>query len=141
MTRKEVHNILDRPRRIAVKIKKLTVERDALIGVLMPGGMDTHDRVQRTQEDVMARVMAEVVDLDTEIERLRAERAFELVRLRKLLEGDDVRLVVVSMSYLGGKSVKWIAEELHYVVKYVYQLRAEGLDEVAHLLEETEKGV
>ena len=128
MTRKEVHNILDRPRRISVRIKKLLTERQALVDTLMPGGMDTNDRVQKTPEDVMARVIAEVADIDEEIARLQAERILTLTELRKLLEGDDVRLVVVSMSYLGQIPMKRIAEEVHYSLKSVYRLRGEGLD-------------
>ena len=139
MTRKEVHNILDQPRRLAIRIKRLTEEREALIGVLMPGGMDMNDRIQKSPEDVMAKVMAEVADIDEEIERLTEKRADEIISLRKLLDGDDVRLLVLSMSYLNGKPMKVIAEELHYVFRYVYQLRGEGLDIVGQLLEETEQ--
>ena len=135
MTRKEVHNILDRPRRISVRIKKLLFERQALVDSLMPGGMDTNDRVQKTPEDVMARVIAEVADIDEEIARLQAERIFTLTELRKLLEGDDVRLAVVSMSYLGQIPMKVIAEEVHYSLKTVYRLRGEGLDMIGEEME------
>ena len=128
MTRKEVHNILDRPRRISVRIKKLLFERQALVDSLMPGGMDTQDRVQKTPEDVMARVIAEVADIDEEIARLQAERIVTLTEIRKLLEGDDVRLAVVSMSYLAQMPMRDIAAEVHYSLKSVYRLRGEGLD-------------
>ena len=138
MTRKEVHNILDQPRRLAVKIKRLTEEREALIAVLMPGGMSMDDRIQKTPEDLMAKIMAEVADIDEEIAQLQDRRVSEIIHLRHLLEGDDARMLVVSMSYLGGRPIREIAEELHYALKYIYQLRGEGLDEIGKVLEETE---
>ena len=128
MTRKEVHNILDQPRRLAVKIKRLTEEREALIAILMPGGMNMDDRIQKTPEDLMAKIMAEVADIDEEIAQLQDRRVSEIIHLRHLLEGDDVRMLVVSMSYLGGRPIREIAEELHYSLKHVYRLRGEGLD-------------
>ncbi len=128
MTRKEVHNMLDQPRRLAVRIKRLTEEREELIGILMPGGMSMDDRVQKTPEDLFAKVMAEVADLDAEIEGLKEKRADELIRLRKLLEGEDVRLDVLSMSYISGMPMRAIAEIIHYSVSYTYRLREEGLD-------------
>lgn len=139
MTRKEVHNILDQPRRLAIRIKRLTEEREALIGVLMPGGMDMNDRIQKTPEDVMAKVMAEVADIDEEIEQLTARRANEIIRIRGLLEGDDVRMAVVSMSYIAQLPMRAIAEEVHYSLKSVYRLRAEGLDMVGEKVENNEK--
>ena len=139
MTRKEVHNILDQPRSLAIRIKRLTEEREALIGVLMPGGMDMNDRIQKSPEDVMAKVMAEVADIDEEIERLTARRANEIIRIRGLLEGDDVRMAVVSMSYIAQLPMRVIAEEVHYSLKSVYRLRGEGLDMVGAKVENNEK--
>ena len=141
MTRKEVHNILDQPRRLAIRIKRLTEEREALIGGLMPGGMDMNDRIQKSPEDVMAKVMAEVADIDEEIERLTEKRADELIRLRRMLDGDDVKLAIVSMSYIGSVPMRVIAEELHYALSTVYWMRAEGLDEVGERLEKLEGDV
>ena len=139
MTRKEVHNMLDQPRRLAVRIKRLSEEREELIGILMPGGMSMDDRVQKTPEDLFAKVMAEVADLDAEIEGLRIKRADEIIRIRGLLEGDDVRMAVVSLSYIAQMPMREIATIVHYSLKSVYRLRGEGLDMVGVKVENNEK--
>ena len=128
MTRKEVHNILDQPRRLAIRIKRLTEEREALIGVLMPGGMDMNDRIQKSPEDVMAKVMAEVADIDEEIERLTARRALAMIEVVKMLQGDDRRLEVLSMWYVSRMTIREIAKEMHFAESTIYRLRREGLD-------------
>lgn len=128
MTRKEVHNILDQPRRLAVKIKRLTEEREALIGVLMPGGMSMDDRIQKTPEDLMAKIMAEVADIDEEIERLNAQRANAMLETVKMIRGDDKRLLVLSKWYVSRMAIKDIAKEMNYAESYIYRLRREGLE-------------
>lgn len=133
MDLKETYDFLLQPKRISDEIWRKTLRRKELESCLLPKGISyDKDRVQSSPEDQTARVMAEVADLDHQIEELQQRRAFQILEVSELIDRlDDSReATILDAYYLGGKSMGEIAEHLHYSFQHTYRLRAAGVEKM-----------
>ena len=109
----DTYDFLLGPRRIADAIWRKDLRRQELRSCLLPSGIAYDgDRVQTSPEDSMARVMAEVDELDQQIDTLRRFMAMEILRISRAIDRlDDPReATVLDAFYLGRKSMQEIAE-------------------------------
>lgn len=132
----ETYDFLLGPRRIADAIWRKDLRRQELRSCLLPSGISYDgDRVQTSPEDSMARIMAEVDELDQQIDTLRRSMAVEILQISRVIDQmDDPReATVLDAYYLGRRSMQEIAEHLHYSERHVYRLRSEGVAKMSQM--------
>lgn len=132
----ETYDFLLGPRRISDEIWRKDLRRQELRSCLLPSGI-TYDKdpVQTSPEDSMARIMAEVDELDQQIDTLRRSMATEILRISRVIDQmDDPReATVLDAYYLGRKSMQEIADHLHYSTRHVYRLRDDGVAKMSQM--------
>ena len=136
MELQNTYDFLLGPRRIADAIWRKDLRRQELRSCLLPSGITyDRDRVQTSPEDSMARIMAEVDELDQQIDILRRSMAMEILRISRVIDQmDDPReATVLDAYYLGRRSMQEIAEHLHYSERHVYRLRSEGVAKMSQM--------
>ena len=132
----DTYDFLLGPRRIADAIWRKDLRRQELRSCLLPSGISyDKDPVQTSPEDSMARIMAEVDELDQQIDTLRRSMAMEILRISRVIDQmDDPReATVLDAYYLGRRSMQEIAEHLHYSERHVYRLRSEGVAKMSQM--------
>ena len=93
----DTYDFLLGPRRIADAIWRKDLRRQELRSCLLPSGISyDKDPVQTSPEDSMARIMAEVDELDQQIDTLRRSMAMEILRISRVIDQmDDPREATV----------------------------------------------
>ena len=112
MNYQETYDFLLGPRRIADAIWRMALRRQELRSCLLPSGITYDgDRVQTSPEDSMARVMAEVDELDQQIDTLRRSMAMEILRISRVIDRleDPREATVLDAYYLWRNSMQEIA--------------------------------
>ena len=134
---KDVYDFLLSPRRIAEEIWRKDIRRRKLRACLLPIGIVyDKDRVQTSPEDQMAETMAEVADLDQQIEILQRQRARQICRIGRAIDqlGDSRERAVLDAYYTGQMSMTEIAEYMHYSRQHIYRLRGSGVENMRKML-------
>ena len=132
----ETYDFLLGPRRISDEIWRKDLRRQELKSCLLPAGIAyDKDPVQTSPEDSMARIMAEVDEIDSQIDALQRARALEILRISRVIDRmDDPReATVLDAYYLGRRSMQEIAEHLHYSTRHVYRLRDDGVAKMSQM--------
>ena len=132
----ETYDFLLGPRRITDEIWRKDLRRQELRSCLLPSGITyDKDKVQTSPEDSMARIMAEVDELEGQIDALQRSRAFEILRISRVIDQmeDPREATVLDAYYLGRKSMQEIADHLHYSERHVYRLRSEGVAKMSQM--------
>lgn len=131
MDLKETYEFLLSPRRLADEIWRKDIRRQELRACLLPAAITyDKDRVQVTPEDHMAETMAEVADLDAEIEILQKRRARQIRLISKALDQleDGREKAILEAYYIGRKSMNEIAEHMSYSLQHTYRLKRDGVE-------------
>lgn len=137
MDLKETYEYLLGPRRISDEIWRKDLRRQELKACLLPIGIVyDKDKVQTTPEDQMAEVMAEVADLDQQIEFLQHQLAHRIMRISQNIDrlADPRQATILDAYYLGQRSMAEIAEHLHYSLQHTYRLRIDGVENMRKML-------
>ena len=130
---KETYDFLLSPRRIADEIWRKDIRRRELRACLLPSAITyDKDRVQVTPEDHMAETMAEVADLDAEIEILQRRRARQIRLISGALDQleDGREKAILEAYYIGRKSMNDIAEHMNYSLQHAYRLKRDGVEKM-----------
>jgi len=133
MDLKETYEFLLSPRRIADEIWRKDIRRRELRACLLPAAITyDKDKVQTTPEDHMAETMAEVADLDAEIEILRRRRARQIHLISGALDQleDGREKAILEAYYIGRKSMNEIAEHMSYSLQHAYRLKKDGVEKM-----------
>ena len=133
MDLKETYEFLLSPRRLADEIWRKDIRRQELRACLLPAAITyDKDRVQVTPEDHMAETMAEVADLDAEIEILRRRRARQIRLISGALDQleDGREKAILEAYYIGRKSMNEIAEHMSYSLQHTYRLKRDGVEKM-----------
>jgi DNA-directed RNA polymerase specialized sigma24 family protein len=132
----ETYDFLLGPRRISDEIWRKDLRRQELRACLLPIGI-TYDKdpVQTSPEDSVAGVMAEVADLDQQIEELQHRKAQSIMEISRILDNlDDPReATVLDAYYLGYRSMQQIADHMHYSLRHVYRIRNAGVANMSNM--------
>ena len=131
MDLKETYEFLLSPRRLADEIWRKDIRRQELRACLLPAAITyDKDRVQVTPEDHLAETMAEVADLDAEIEILQRRRARQIRLISKALDQleDGREKAILEAYYIGRKSMNEIAEHMSYSLQHTYRLKRDGVE-------------
>lgn len=133
MDLKETYDFLLSPRRIADEIWRKDIRRQELRACLLPAAITyDKDRVQTTPEDHMAETMADMADLDAEIEILRRRRARQIHLISGALDQleDGREKAILEAYYIGRKSMNEIAEHMSYSLQHTYRLKRDGVEKM-----------
>ena len=133
MDLKETYDFLLSPRRLADEIWRKDIRRQELRACLLPSAITyDKDRVQTTPDDIMADTMADVVDLDAEIEILQRQRARQIKRIGKALDllEDSREKAILEAYYIGQKSMNEIADRMNYSLQHTYRLKRDGVEKM-----------
>lgn len=129
MTRNELYEILNAPRRTKRNIAVKKVEMEKLRVMMLPGAIryDT-DSVQSSPKDPML-VFAEKMDvLNTQLRALEGLYMQQYEEVEHLISKlDDKYKGVLTLKYLGNCKPEEIANELSYAESYVYKLKKEAI--------------
>ena len=128
---KETYDFLLSPRRIADEIWRKDIRRRELRACLLPAAITyDKDKVQVTPADTMAETMAEVADLDAEIEILQRRRARQISLISRALDQleDGREKAILEAYYIGRKSMNEIAEHMSYSLQHTYRLKRDGVE-------------
>lgn len=131
MDLKETYEFLLSPRRLADEIWRKDIRRQELRACLLPAATTyDKDRVQVTPEDHMAETMAEVADLDAEIEILQRRRARQIRLISEALDQleDGREKAILEAYYIGRKSMNEIAEHMSYSLQHTYRMKRDGVE-------------
>lgn len=137
MTLNETYDFLMQIRRKEIVIRRKESQRDELIACLLPGGVRyDRDKIQTTPKDTMTDVMARVVDLDTEIEALRHEKAQLIIQVSDAIEKltDDNEKTVLTEFYIARAPMNKVAEAINYSVRRAYDFRKAGVTHLGEVL-------
>lgn len=136
---KETYDFLLSPRRIADEIWRLDIRRRELRACLLPAAIVyDKDRVQTTPDDMMADTMADVADLDAQIEILQRQRARQIRRIGKALDllEDSRERAILEAYYIGQRSMNEISEYMHYSLQHTYRLKRDGVENMRKMRNE-----
>lgn len=137
MELQETYDFLLGPRRISAEIWRKDLRRRELKSCLLPIGITyDKDKVQTSPEDSMARIMAEVAEIDQQIDNLQKTRAVKILEISRVIDRLDNlnEATVLDAYYLGRKSMREISEHLNYSLQHTYRLRRNGMAKIRKML-------
>ena len=112
----------------------LKAKHDELESCLLPVGIRyDRDKVQTSPTDPMAKIVAEVMELEKEMNRVQMNRAKQIEKISKAISALKCaeERTALSMRYINGISVKEIAITMKYSEKRIYQFMDRGGAQIA----------
>lgn len=130
---KEAYEFLNSARAIHYQWLRLKSKRDELESCLLPAAIRyDKDKVQSSPEDTLSKVVAEVVELEKDMDRLqiqKAERIEEIDNVINDLDSDEERTALM-MRFVSRIPVKDIADAMGYAEPTVYKFLNQGGDHI-----------
>lgn len=144
MTKYEVYEWLNRPTKLTYDIKaKIRLAEEIRSGLLPTAIRYDKDKIVTsygTNADPMAEIMARVEAIQKEIAELQLQRAIAMIELEEVFSKlDEYEGKVMSRYYLSRKKIEDIHRELHFSTRWVYKLRARGIEDVKNLLNSSQE--
>lgn len=139
MTNGELYEWLNRPTKLTYDIKAKIRIAEELRSCLLPSAIRyDKDKIMTsygTNADPMAEVTARVDAIEQEIIELQKQKARAILELEAVFSKlNDKENEVMSRYYITRKSVPAIAREMTYHKRWVYDLRARGIEHVKEIL-------
>lgn len=113
---------------------RLKAKHDELESCLLPAAIRyDKDKVQSSPEDAMSKIVAEVAELEKEMNRVQQRKANQIAKIDKAVSAlpSDEERTALTMRYINRISVTDIAEAMGYSVKRVYQFMDRGGAQIA----------
>lgn len=140
MTISETYAFLNSIRWYDVEIARKQMEHDGLQSCLLPKAITyDKDRIQTSPEDPLLRIASDVIYLEHEIQRLKAEKAAQIVKVNRaigLLDNDTDQLILLGF-YVGRLRPRKIAELAHYSRSGLYKAKRKAVENLADKLSES----
>lgn len=135
----DVYEWLNRPTKLTYDIRAKIRIAEELRSCLLPSAIRyDKDKVMTsygTNADPMAEITARVNAIEQEIAELQVQKARAIMELEEVFSQlDDKERDVLSRYYITRKSINAIAREMNYHKRWVYGIRARGLDHVREIL-------
>ena len=135
---RQAYEFLNSARVLHWQWMRLKAKHDELESCLMPSAIRyDRDKVQTSPEDPMSKIVVEINELETEMNKIRLKRAEtieEIDRVINFISSEEVR-TALTMRYINRKPVRKIAETMGYSEKRVYQFMDQGGITIAKELE------
>ena len=113
---------------------RLKAKHDELESCLLPAAIRyDKDKVQSSPEDAMSKIVAEVAELEKEMNRVQQRKAKQIAKIDKAISAlpSDEERTALTMRYINRISVTDIAEAMGYSVKRAYQFMDRGGAQIA----------
>lgn len=129
MTREE----LNRPLRLEQKIKAKETMIEGLRASLLPRAIRYDaDKVQTSPSDITLEIMAEIDELERELQKLMDQRLMSVrmvsTAIRKI--DDPICAEVMAARYIRGRKYEQIAEDMGFSERWVYNTIRKGVKKI-----------
>lgn len=131
------YDYLTRIRKTEYAIQRKRLQREELRSCLLPGGTWYDlDKVQTSPKDKVSEIMANVDELDHQIEELMQEKAMLVIEIGEVIEQllDDNEKTVLTAFYIGRVSMEKVAELINYSPRRAYYFKKQGVIHLGEVL-------
>ena len=130
---KDKYNHFMKVRRIEYKIQRLKYRRTALESCLLPPAIRyDKDKVQSSPEDTLSKVVAEIVEIENDMNRLQIQKAKRIEAIDDAINGldSDEERTALMLRFVSRVPVKAIADTMGYAEPTVYKFLNQGGDHI-----------
>ena len=113
---------------------RLKAKHDELESCLLPAAIRyDKDKVQTSPEDAMSKIVAEVTELEKEMNRVQQRKVKQIAKIDKAINtlSSDEERTALTMRYINRIPVTDIAEAMGYSIKRIYQFMDRGGAQIA----------
>ena len=113
---------------------RLKAKHDELESCLLPAAIRyDKDKVQTSPEDPMAKIVAEINELEVEMNKIQLKKSRQIAKIDKAIStlGSDEERTALTMRYINRIPVTDIAEAMGYSIKRIYQFMDRGGAQIA----------
>lgn len=118
---------------------RLKAKHDELESCLLPAAIRyDKDKVQSSPEDAISKIIAEVAELEKEMNRVQLRKSVQIAKIDKAINTltSDEERTALTMRYINRVPVPDIAEAMGYSVQRIYQFMDKGGAQIAKHLKD-----
>ena len=134
---REAYVFLNSARVLHYQYLRLKAKRDELESCLLPGAIRyDKDKVQRSPEDPMSKIISEINELENEMARVQHNKQIQVEKIYKAisrLESEEEK-TSLTMRYVSRIPVKKIAEEMGYSETTIYRFMNQGAEKMIRII-------
>lgn len=130
---KEAYEFLNSVRTIHYQWLRLKSKRDELESCLLPAGIRyDKDKVQSSPEDTLSKVVAEIVEIENDMNQLQVQKAKRIEAIDDAINGldSDEERTALMLRFVSRVPVKDIADTMGYAEPTVYKFLNQGGDHI-----------
>lgn len=113
---------------------RLKAKHDELESCLLPAAIRyDKDKVQTSPTDPMAKIVAEINELEIEMNKVQLKKSQQIAKIDKAISAlaSDEERTALTMRYINRVPVTDIAEAMGYSIKRIYQFMDRGGAQIA----------
>lgn len=134
---RETYRFLNSARSLHWQLLRLKAKHDELESCLLPAAIRyDKDKVQTSPDDNFSKIMAEIAELEQEMEDVRVRKSEQIGKIDRAvsaLESEEER-TALTMRFINRASVRDIAKEMGYSESRIYQFMNHGGSMIAKRL-------
>lgn len=134
---REAYVFLNSARVLHYQYLRLKAKRDELESCLLPAAIRyDKDKVQRSPEDPMSKIISEINELENEMARVQHNKQIQVEKIYKAisrLESEEEK-TSLTMRYVSRIPVKKIAEEMGYSEPTIYRFMNQGAEKMIRII-------
>ena len=131
---RRAYSFLNSARVLHLEWLRLKAKHDELESCLLPAAIRyDKDKVQTSPEDPMSKIIAQVIELESEMKRVQFNKSRQINKIDKAissLESAEER-TALTMRYINRVAVTDIADAMGYSEKRIYQFMDRGGAQIA----------
>lgn len=131
---RRAYSFLNSARVLHLKWLRLKAKHDELESCLLPAAIRyDKEKVQTSPDDPMSKIIAQVIELESEMKRVQFNKAKQINKIDKAissLESAEER-TALTMRYINRVAVTDIADTMGYSEKRIYQFMDRGGAQIA----------
>jgi DNA-directed RNA polymerase specialized sigma subunit len=134
---REAYVFLNSARVLHYQYLRLKAKRDELKSCLLPGAIRyDKDKVQKSKEDLMSKIISEIKDLEAEMAKVQHNKQIQIEKICiaiSRLESEEEK-TALTMRYVNRIPVKKIAEEMGYSEPTIYRFMTQGAEKMIKII-------
>lgn len=143
MTTKEAFEYLGQIRRVEREMQRLELAIQQASFSLLPGAVRyDKERVNTSPDDMMTKTYAEIDEMERELKANYKRKTEYLKEIYGTIErimpeetdSQQIEKNIVTMYFVGRKSIQEISDELNYSTRHTYRLRNRGVKTFAEVM-------
>lgn len=136
---REAYTFLNSARVLHWQWLRLKAKHDELESCLLPAAIRyDKDKVQTSPDDPMSKVVAEINELELEMNRIQLRKSQQIVKIDKAINSlaSDEERTALAMRYINRIPVTDIADAMGYSIKRIYQFMDRGGAQIAKTIKD-----